>query len=68
MNFASYGEFVEETALGKASEVFDRLQKDNACSKDLLVVGADTIVELNGKIYGKPKTNDIVRDIYINIL
>ena len=42
------GEFVEKLALRKASAVFDSHQ-------DCCVIGADTIVYLDGSIIGKPK-------------
>ena len=38
----------KELAYGKAKEVFDRTQGDRA------IIGADTIVVKDGKIYGKP--------------
>ena len=44
----------EQTVLlnaeGKAKEVFDKIANENA-----VVLGADTVVELNGEILGKPK-------------
>lgn len=45
---------MEATALGKVSEVFDRLQSNNKAPD--IVIGADTVVTLSGRIYGKPKT------------
>jgi septum formation protein len=56
-DYATFPEFVEATALGKCLEVADRLQNDSK-SPDLIISG-DTIVTLDGKIYGKPKRNDV---------
>lgn len=42
------GEAVEELSLGKCREIFSE-QKD-----DVTVIGADTIVTLDGKILGSP--------------
>ncbi|KAG4073561.1 hypothetical protein HA402_000785 [Bradysia odoriphaga] len=53
-SFSGFSEFVEATALGKVTEVFDRLQSNNTAVD--IVIGADTVVTLNGRIYGKPKT------------
>lgn len=53
-SFSSFSAFVEATAMGKVLEVFDRLQSSNNAPD--IVIGADTVVTLNGKIYGKPKT------------
>lgn len=55
-SFSSFSDFVEATAMGKVLEVFQRLQSDNA--EPNIVIGADTVVTLNGKVYGKPKTKE----------
>lgn len=56
-DYAGFAEFVEATALGKCLEVDERLKKDER-PPDLIIAG-DTIVTLDGKIYGKPKKNEV---------
>lgn len=51
-DFAAFSQFVEETAYQKVLEVATRI----ADEKPDMIIGADTIVELNGVVYGKPKT------------
>lgn len=48
---------MEATALGKCLEVSERLKNDEK-APDLIIAG-DTIVTLAGKIYGKPKKNEV---------
>lgn len=49
-------ELVEELAACKAGEVFERLKaSQEPVTEDFAVLGADTIVVLDGKILGKPK-------------
>ncbi|MCL2375315.1 MAG: Maf family protein, partial [Firmicutes bacterium] len=45
-------------ATQKAKEVFDRVVMDNIEYKDAICLGCDTIVALDGRIFGKPKTAD----------
>ncbi|XP_013178730.1 PREDICTED: septum formation protein Maf [Papilio xuthus] len=53
-SFATFSEFVEETALQKVLEVDDRLK--NQSHKPDVVIGADTMVTLDGELFGKPTT------------
>lgn len=56
-DFSGFTEFVEETALQKVLDVNKRLHNDSSYNeKDTIIIGGDTIVTLNGKMYGKPKT------------
>lgn len=52
-DFHTFSDFVEATALGKVLEVEKRL-KEGGSPPDL-VIGADTMVTLNGTLYGKPR-------------
>ncbi|CAH2067680.1 unnamed protein product, partial [Iphiclides podalirius] len=50
--YSNFSEFVEETALQKVLEVDDRLK--NQGHKPDVVIGADTMVTLDGELFGKP--------------
>lgn len=50
--FPSHGEFVMKTAYNKVIEVAQRIAN---ISKHIVLIGSDTVVTLNGKVYGKPK-------------
>lgn len=51
-SYNNFSEFVEETALQKVLEVDDRLK--NQGHKPDVVIGADTMVTLDGELFGKP--------------
>lgn len=51
-HFSSLSDFAIETAYKKVLEVSERLKSD--LIQPDLIIGADTIVTLDGKIYGKP--------------
>lgn len=49
----------ESFALGKAEDVFNKLTDKN----DVLVLGADTVVFLDGEILGKPKNEEEAKNM-----
>lgn len=49
-------------ALGKAKSVFEKLAND-----DIVVLGADTVVCLNGQILGKPKDEAQARQMLLSL-
>ncbi|XP_055545077.1 dTTP/UTP pyrophosphatase isoform X2 [Wyeomyia smithii] len=56
----SFSEYVAETAYHKVLEVYKRLSAcENPNQRPDIVIGADTMVTMDGKMYGKPKAPDV---------
>lgn len=53
-DFATFGAFVEETALQKVLEVSARLKAEQRPAD--IIIGADTMVTLGDEMFGKPAT------------
>ena len=45
---------VEALSEAKAREIYGRLQKEGLSDEEVLIIGADTVVEREGRIFGKP--------------
>ncbi|CAG9768459.1 unnamed protein product [Ceutorhynchus assimilis] len=52
----TFSDFVEKTAIGKLMDVYCKLQNDQR--KPDIIIGSDTMVTYNGKMYGKPTTKE----------
>lgn len=52
----TFSDFVEKTAIGKLNDVYDQLKNDQR--KPDIIIGVDTMVTYNGKMYGKPKSKE----------
>ncbi|KAK4879809.1 hypothetical protein RN001_007955 [Aquatica leii] len=52
----TFSEFVEETAFGKVQDVYEQLKNDEMVPE--IIIGVDTMVTLDGKMYGKPTTRE----------
>ncbi|GBP87025.1 N-acetylserotonin O-methyltransferase-like protein [Eumeta japonica] len=60
-NFSCFSDFVEETALQKVLEVENRLRlKEQPVD---VIIGADTMVTLDGNLFGKPVTESEAFDM-----
>lgn len=59
--------FAIATAHYKVLEVYERLSNDKI--KPDIIIGADTVVSLNGKIYGKPQDkNEAIKQLEMWVL
>jgi septum formation protein len=56
LSYKDPADFVIETALHKVQEVAARLQHDNPPPG--LIIGADTVVVMDGHIHGKPSSHE----------
>lgn len=57
-SFPNFGTFVEETAYQKVLEVHERLATQSDTPPDI-IIGADTMVTLGDKLYGKPESGPV---------
>lgn len=57
-DYERFSDFVEETALHKVLEVSKRLDETEQKHQPRpdIIIGADTMVTIDGKMYGKPKS------------
>lgn len=65
-DFPNCSEFVEETAKQKVEEIYERLEnenQENSEKKPDIIIGADTMVSFDRKMYGKPKTRQEAIDM-----
>lgn len=59
--FSDPGKYAQEMSRLKALSVAQRLQSE--ASESVLVLGADTVVSIEGKIFGKPQNKDHARQM-----
>ncbi|XP_060517085.1 dTTP/UTP pyrophosphatase isoform X1 [Cylas formicarius] len=52
----TFSDFVENTALGKLNDVYEKLKNDSR--QPDIIIASDTMVVYNGKMFGKPKTRE----------
>lgn len=52
----TFSDLVEKTAIGKLSDVWEKLKNDRR--KPDIIIGVDTMVAYNGRMYGKPKSRE----------
>ena len=60
-------EMAERLSCQKAAEVRDRLYADGTPREDYLVIGADTVVEMDGRALGKPADADAAADMLLRL-
>lgn len=56
-------EVVEELSLQKATEVADRYANEQGVTQQTVVIGADTIVAYDEEIMGKPKNEEMAKEM-----
>uniref|UniRef100_A0A1B6KB18 Maf-like protein n=1 Tax=Graphocephala atropunctata TaxID=36148 RepID=A0A1B6KB18_9HEMI len=56
MGYPSHGDFAIATALNKVLEVDARLSHESV--KPDIIIGADTVVSLDGRVFGKPRDEE----------
>lgn len=61
-SFSHPSSYVKENAKQKALDVWRRLSADENSRPDL-IIGADTVVSMDGKIYGKPRDEEDAIDM-----
>ncbi|KAL0094905.1 N-acetylserotonin O-methyltransferase-like protein-like protein [Phycomyces blakesleeanus] len=62
-NYKTSEEYVADTALMKAIEVFGRCKTETSLEEADIVIGADTVVVIQGKILEKPRSEQEALDM-----
>lgn len=60
-------EIVEELSLQKATEVADRYEKEQGVTEQTVVIGADTMVACGEEIMGKPKNEEMAKEMLLTL-
>ncbi|CAO3686316.1 unnamed protein product [Rhizopus microsporus] len=61
--YKTEADYVADTAYMKAKEVFDRCEADPDLPKADIVIGVDTVVVKNGKVFEKPSNADKAKEM-----
>jgi len=54
--YKCHSEYVSDCASNKVQEVCDRLSTEG--NQPDIIIGADTVVSMDGRLYGKPKDEE----------